>query len=45
MQVATPDQAQEAHSFIRKWLSDNVSSQAASDIRILYGQSSLLNFN
>ena len=44
VQVATPDQAQEAHAFIRKWLSDNVSSQAASDIRILYGQSPLLIF-
>ena len=39
MQVASPDQAQEAHAFVRKWLADNVSAEAARMVRILYGES------
>jgi triosephosphate isomerase len=37
--VATPEQAQEAHLNVRKWLSANVSEDAAANIRILYGGS------
>lgn len=35
--VATPDQAQQAHGFIRKWLTDNVSCDVAESVRIIYG--------
>ena len=35
--TATPDQAQEVHHSLRKWLSDNVSPQVAASVRILYG--------
>jgi len=37
--VATPDQAQEVHLALRKWLSDNVSPAVAAATRILYGGS------
>ncbi|KAJ7534319.1 hypothetical protein O6H91_13G089400 [Diphasiastrum complanatum] len=37
--VATPEQAQEVHAAIRKWLKDNVSAEAASRTRIIYGGS------
>uniref|UniRef100_A0A7S0T9W0 Triosephosphate isomerase n=1 Tax=Erythrolobus madagascarensis TaxID=708628 RepID=A0A7S0T9W0_9RHOD len=37
--VATPDQAQEVHSNIRKWLKNNVSAEVADNTRILYGGS------
>ncbi|PON64198.1 Triosephosphate isomerase [Trema orientale] len=37
--VATPAQAQEVHSELRKWLQDNVSAQVASSTRIIYGGS------
>ncbi len=37
--TATPEMAQEVHSFIRGWLSDNFSPAAAAKIRILYGGS------
>lgn len=37
LQVATPDQAQEAHAFVRSWLEDNVSRDVAQTVRILYG--------
>ncbi|KAK6926979.1 Triosephosphate isomerase, partial [Dillenia turbinata] len=37
--VATPEQAQEVHSELRKWLQDNVGSQVASSTRIIYGGS------
>lgn len=37
--VATPQQAQEVHAAIRDWLSKNVSSEVASQIRIIYGGS------
>lgn len=37
--VATPDQAQEVHSELRKWLQNNVSAEVAANTRILYGGS------
>ena len=37
--TATPEQAQEVHSFIRNWLHENCSEEVASDLRILYGGS------
>lgn len=37
--VATPDQAQEVHEALRKWLAENVSEAVASEIRIIYGGS------
>ncbi|KAG2208169.1 hypothetical protein INT46_005844 [Mucor plumbeus] len=37
--VATPEQAQDVHAFLRKWLADNVSQKAADETRILYGGS------
>jgi len=37
--VATPEQAQEVHAEVRKWLADNVSADVSSKMRILYGGS------
>jgi len=37
--TATPDQAQEVHLALRKWLLDNVSADVAKKTRILYGGS------
>eukprot|EP01114_Cavostelium_apophysatum_P015940 TRINITY_DN444_c0_g2_i1.p1 TRINITY_DN444_c0_g2~~TRINITY_DN444_c0_g2_i1.p1 ORF type:complete len:255 (+),score=77.56 TRINITY_DN444_c0_g2_i1:402-1166(+) len=37
--VATPQQAQEVHADVRKWLADNVSAEVAQSTRILYGGS------
>jgi len=37
--TATPAQAQEVHSFIRNWVTENIGSDMAQDIRILYGGS------
>eukprot|EP00126_Sphaerothecum_destruens_P002039 Sdes_comp15485_c0_seq2m4405 len=37
--TATPDQAQEAHADIRKWLEANVNAATASSTRIIYGGS------
>lgn len=37
--VATPDQAQEACAFIRGWVAENVSAEAAAATRIQYGGS------
>jgi len=37
--TATPEQAQEIHSFIRSWLVDNCSEEIAGSLRILYGGS------
>lgn len=37
--TATPDQAQEVHESLRKWLSENVSAEVAAAVRILYGGS------
>ena len=36
---ATPEQAEEVHLFIRKWIKENYGEDAASDVRILYGGS------
>ncbi|XP_026658943.2 triosephosphate isomerase, cytosolic-like isoform X2 [Phoenix dactylifera] len=35
--VATPAQAQEVHSALRKWLETNVSAQVAESTRLIYG--------
>lgn len=37
--VATPEQAQEVHAFLRSWLTDNVSPAVADSTRIIYGGS------
>lgn len=37
--TATPQQAQEVHAQLRKWLSENVSAEVANTTRILYGGS------
>lgn len=37
--VATPDQAEEVHNTLRKWLEKNVSKKVANETRILYGGS------
>eukprot|EP01024_Parvocaulis_polyphysoides_P013157 TRINITY_DN1508_c0_g4_i1.p3 TRINITY_DN1508_c0_g4~~TRINITY_DN1508_c0_g4_i1.p3 ORF type:complete len:212 (-),score=42.84 TRINITY_DN1508_c0_g4_i1:367-1002(-) len=37
--VATPEQAQEVHAYIRKWMKENVSAEASGSLRILYGGS------
>lgn len=37
--VATPEQAQEVHASLRKWLADNVSGEVSNQMRILYGGS------
>ncbi len=37
--TATPDQAQEVHAVIRKWIEDNFTSGTAQQVRILYGGS------
>ncbi len=37
--VATPEQAQEVHELIRKWLKESVSEEAAAETRIIYGGS------
>ncbi|CAG8585860.1 1522_t:CDS:2 [Ambispora leptoticha] len=37
--VATPEQAQEVHAYIRKWLKENVSEQVAENTRVIYGGS------
>ena len=37
--VASPEQAQEVHAFIRKWAGDKVSGDMSSKLRIIYGGS------
>lgn len=37
--VATPEQAQEVHKMLRKWLADNVSEPVSKSTRIIYGGS------
>jgi triosephosphate isomerase len=37
--TATPEQAQEVHAFLRKWLNDNVNADVAGKMRIIYGGS------
>ncbi len=36
--MATPDQAQEVHAFIRKWLAEKVSQEVSAATRIIYGK-------
>ena len=38
--TASPEQAQEVHAEIRKWLSENVSASVASTTRVIYGGTS-----
>ena len=35
--TATPEQAQEVHSYLRKWLAERVSPDVAEKTRIIYG--------
>jgi triosephosphate isomerase len=37
--TATPEQAEETHAYLRKWLKDNVSDKVSKSVRILYGGS------
>ncbi|KAI7885253.1 triosephosphate isomerase [Lichtheimia hyalospora FSU 10163] len=37
--VATPEQAEDVHATLRKWLADNVSQKVADETRIIYGGS------
>ena len=37
--TATPDQAEEVHSFIRKWLEEKYTNENSEKVRILYGGS------
>ncbi|XP_064642924.1 triosephosphate isomerase-like [Lineus longissimus] len=37
--TATPEQAQEVHAQLRKWLADNISAEVSANLRILYGGS------
>jgi len=37
--VATPDQAEEVHAYLRKWLKDNISEKVSDSVRIQYGGS------
>lgn len=37
--VATPEQAQDVHQFVRSWVAQNVSKDVANKVRIIYGGS------
>lgn len=37
--TASPEQAQEAHVFIRRWIKDKYSATLADSVRIIYGGS------
>lgn len=37
--VASPEQAQETHAYIRQWLADNLSKEVSDQTRIQYGGS------
>ena len=37
--VASPEQAQEVHAFIRKWAAEKVSGDVSGSLRIIYGGS------
>ena len=37
--TATPEQAQEVHHYIRRWIADNFDGETAETVRILYGGS------
>jgi triosephosphate isomerase len=39
--TATPDQAQEVHEQLRKWLADKISPEESEKLRILYGGKNL----
>ena len=39
--TATPEQAQEVHEQLRKWIKDNVSAEVTSSLRIIYGGNTL----
>jgi triosephosphate isomerase len=36
-EVATPEQAQEVHLFIRDWVKQNAGEQVADSLRVIYG--------
>ena len=38
-EVATPEQAQEVHAYLRKWFADKVSPQVSKSLRVIYGGS------
>lgn len=37
--VATPEQAQEVHEYLRKWMAERISPEVGADTRIIYGGS------
>lgn len=37
--VATPEQAQEVHAYLRQWVTENVGADVAANLRIIYGGS------
>jgi len=37
--VATPEQAEDTHAYIRKWLAENISQKVSDSVRIQYGGS------
>ena len=37
--VASPEQAQDVHEFLRGWVASNVSAEVAQEVRIIYGGS------
>ncbi len=37
--VASPEQAEQTHKEIRQWFADNISSDVAANLRIIYGGS------
>ncbi|WP_395239484.1 triose-phosphate isomerase, partial [Salmonella sp. s54412] len=37
--TASPEQAQEVHEQLRKWIKDNLSAEVANAVRIIYGGS------
>jgi len=37
--VATPEQAEDVHAYLRQWLKDNVSEEVSNSVRIQYGGS------
>merc|ERR1712124_145694 len=37
--VATPEQAEETHAYLRRWMADNISPAVSAKVRIQYGGS------
>ena len=37
--VATPEQAQDVHQFVRSWVAQNIGQEVAQNVRIIYGGS------